>query len=125
MTTTAGPGAPPAPPAQPAPPALPIPTQRLHRPLVAVAIALAAFTLVAIGGALFDDRDLLGHPIWMKPLKFTISFSLYCVTLAWMLSLQTKRRPRCRRSRCLPSASFCWPAGTGRFVRRVRGPPWC
>jgi hypothetical protein len=92
MTTTAGPGTPPAPPAQPAPPALAIPTQRLHRPLVAVAIALAAFTLVAIGGALFDDRDLLGHPIWMKPLKFTISFSLYCVTLAWMLSLQTKRR---------------------------------
>ncbi|GAB2557683.1 hypothetical protein GCM10027269_09130 [Kribbella endophytica] len=64
----------------------------MHRPLVAVSIALAVLTLVGIGGALFDDRDLLGHAIWMKPLKFMISFALYCATLAWMLSLQTKAR---------------------------------
>jgi hypothetical protein len=73
-------------------PALPSSPHRLHRPLVAVSIALAVLTLVGIGGALFDDRDLLGHPIWMKPLKFMISFALYCATLAWMLSLQTKAR---------------------------------
>ncbi|HET6291742.1 MAG TPA: hypothetical protein VFG33_00155 [Kribbella sp.] len=73
-------------------PTLPSSPHRLHRPLLAVAIALAALTLVGIGGALFDDRDLLGHPIWMKPLKFMMSFALYCVTLAWMLSLQTKAR---------------------------------
>ena len=73
-------------------PALPSSPHRLHRPLVAVSIALAVLTLVGIGGALFDDRDLLGHAIWMKPLKFMISFALYCVTLAWMLSLQTKAR---------------------------------
>ncbi|MEV6284263.1 hypothetical protein [Kribbella sp. NPDC051770] len=77
---------------QPKVPALPSSPHRLHRPLVAVSIALAVLTLVGIGGALFDDRDLLGHPIWMKPLKFMISFALYCVTLAWMLSLQTKAR---------------------------------
>ena len=57
-----------------------------------VSIALTVLILVGIGGALFDDRQLLGHPIWMKPLKFAISFALYCVTLAWMLSLQTKAR---------------------------------
>jgi hypothetical protein len=80
-------------PAEPAAiPSLPSRTNRLHRPLLAVSIALAALTVVGIGGALFDDRDLLGHPIWMKPLKFMISFALYCVTLAWMLSLQTKAR---------------------------------
>jgi hypothetical protein len=73
-------------------PTLPSSPHRLHRPLLAVAIALAALTLVGIGGALFDDRELLGHPIWMKPLKFMMSFALYCVTLAWMLSLQTKAR---------------------------------
>lgn len=77
---------------QPAVPILPTSSRRLHRPLLAVAVALAVLTLVGIAGALFDDRDLLGHPIWMKPLKFTISFALYCVTLAWMLSLQTKAR---------------------------------
>ncbi|HEY0619787.1 MAG TPA: hypothetical protein VGD15_19435 [Kribbella sp.] len=80
-------------PAEPAAiPSLPSRTNRLHRPLLAVSIALAALSVVGIGGALFDDRDLLGHPIWMKPLKFMISFALYCVTLAWMLSLQTKAR---------------------------------
>jgi hypothetical protein len=73
-------------------PTLPSRANRLHRPLLAVSIALAALTVVGIGGALFDDRDLLGHPIWMKPLKFMISFTLYCGTLAWMLSLQTKAR---------------------------------
>jgi uncharacterized membrane protein YhaH (DUF805 family) len=35
---------------------------------------------------------LIGHPIWMKPLKFAISLGIYCITLAWMLSLQTKAR---------------------------------
>lgn len=79
-------------PVPPTLPALPSSPHRLHRPLVAVSIALAVLTLVGIGGALFDDRDLLGHAIWMKPLKFMISFALYCATLAWMLSLQTKAR---------------------------------
>ncbi|MFI7059595.1 hypothetical protein ACIBL3_01315 [Kribbella sp. NPDC050124] len=73
-------------------PTLPGKPRRLHRPLLWVSIGLAATTLVAIGGALFDDRVLLGHPIWMKPLKFAISLGIYCVTLAWMLSLQTKAR---------------------------------
>lgn len=73
-------------------PTLPDKPGRLHRPLLWASIGLAATTLVAIGGALFDDRILLGHPIWMKPLKFAISLGIYCVTLAWMLSLQTKAR---------------------------------
>jgi hypothetical protein len=59
---------------------------------MAVSIAVSVMVLVGIAGALFDDRQLLGHPIWMKPLKFSISFAAYCATLAWMLSLQTKAR---------------------------------
>jgi hypothetical protein len=74
------------------PPVLPVRTSRLHRPLIAVSVAMAFLSLIGIGGALFDDRDLLGAPIWMKPLKFMISFALYTGTLAWMLSLQTKAR---------------------------------
>jgi hypothetical protein len=73
-------------------PALPVRTNRLHRPLLFASIALAVLTVVCIGGALFDDRVLLGHPIWMKPLKFSISLGIYAITLAWMLSLQTKAR---------------------------------
>jgi hypothetical protein len=59
---------------------------------MAVTIALSALILVAIAGALIDDRQLLGHAIWMKPLKFLMSFAVYCATLAWLLSLQTKAR---------------------------------
>jgi hypothetical protein len=64
----------------------------LHRPLITVAIGLSVLVLVGIAGALFDDRQLLGHRIWMKPLKFSISFAAYCATLAWFLSLQTRAR---------------------------------
>ncbi|WP_344843948.1 hypothetical protein [Kribbella ginsengisoli] len=73
-------------------PVLPARPRRLHRPLIAVAAAASVLVLIGIVGALFDDRQLLGHPIWMKPLKFSISFAAYCVTLAWFLSLQTKAR---------------------------------
>jgi len=66
--------------------------ERLHRPLLVVSLTLAALSLVGIAGTLFDDRELIGAPIWMKPLKFMISFALYTGTLAWMLSLQTKAR---------------------------------
>lgn len=42
---------------------------------------------------LADPRDLGGAPIWLKPLKFSVSFVLYGVVLAWMISL-LQRRPR-------------------------------
>jgi hypothetical protein len=35
--------------------------------------------------ALVDQRTLLGAPLWFKPLKFAISFTLYAGALAWML----------------------------------------
>jgi hypothetical protein len=73
-------------------PALPSRPRRLHRPLLVVTVALSVMVVVGIAGAIFDDRQLLGHPIWMKPLKFAISFAAYSLTLAWLLSLQTKAR---------------------------------
>ena len=35
--------------------------------------------------AVFDQRELLGAPLWFKPLKFTISFTVYLLVLAWLL----------------------------------------
>ncbi len=64
-----------------------------HRPLMMFAALMAVTGLVSAGGLLLDDRILLGAPLWLKPLKFSVSFSLYAVTWAWMLSLQqTPRR---------------------------------
>ncbi|MDQ3055942.1 MAG: hypothetical protein M3R66_19635 [Actinomycetota bacterium] len=64
-----------------------------HRPLVVFAAANALLIVVAIVGLLADSRELGGAPIWLKPLKFAVSFVLYGFALAWMISLM-QRRPR-------------------------------
>ncbi|MEU4267503.1 hypothetical protein [Streptomyces sp. NPDC026092] len=61
---------------------------------------MALLAVVALGGLIFDDRILVGAPIWAKPFKFAVSFVAYCMTLAWMLTLL----PRGRR--------LAWWAGT-------------
>ena len=53
---------------------------------------MAGLAVFSLGGVLFDHRVLGGVPIWLKPFKFSVAFVLYAVTLAWMLSLQTKLR---------------------------------
>lgn len=45
--------------------------------------------------ALLDRRRLDGAPVWVKPIKFTISLGIYTVTLAWLESMVTK--PSLRR----------------------------
>ncbi len=65
---------------------------RWHRPLTAFAGAMAVLAVVATIGLFTDDRILVGVPIWLKPLKFSISFVLYGFTLAWMLSLLRRGR---------------------------------
>jgi hypothetical protein len=48
---------------------------------------------VCVVGLVVDPREILGQPVWAKPLKFCLSFVLYAVTLAWMIGLA----PRARR----------------------------
>jgi hypothetical protein len=63
-----------------------------HRPLMLCAGAMATMTVVSAGGLALDHRMLGGAPIWLKPLHFGVSFTLYAFTLAWMLSRQTRAR---------------------------------
>lgn len=65
---------------------------RLHRPLLTTAVMMAVLAVVCVGGLLFDDRVLLGAPIWLKPLKFSISMIIYTGTLAWLVSLVVRGR---------------------------------
>lgn len=67
-------------------------TQGWHRPLLFVAAGMLLLSLIATGGLFLDDRVLVGAPLWLKPLKFTISFAIYAATLSWMLSLQQRAR---------------------------------
>ncbi|MDT9692869.1 hypothetical protein Q5762_32030 [Streptomyces sp. P9(2023)] len=53
---------------------------------------MALLAVVSFGGLIFDDRILVGVPIWTKPFKFSVSLIAYCMTLAWMLTLLPRRR---------------------------------
>ncbi|WP_336086817.1 hypothetical protein [Nocardia sp. SSK8] len=70
--------------------ALPRPRARLHRPLLYFAAANAVLTVVAVVGMLVDDRVVAGSAAWFKPTKFALSFLLYSVALAWLISLRPK-----------------------------------
>jgi hypothetical protein len=63
---------------------------RWHRPLMLVCGFMAVLIVVAMVGLIVDDRTLLGVPIWLKPFKFAVSFGIYSLTMAWMLSLPHK-----------------------------------
>lgn len=58
-----------------------------HRPLLVFTGVMAALAVVAVVGLVVDDRVLFGAPIWLKPLKFALSFVAYSLTWAWLLSL--------------------------------------
>ncbi|WFE99805.1 hypothetical protein [Micromonospora sp. WMMD964] len=62
-----------------------------HRPLMLFVSAMAVLAVVCVVGILVDSRVLTGAPIWLKPFKFAVSFVLYGVTLAWMLTLLPRR----------------------------------
>ncbi len=63
-----------------------------HRPLLWLALAMAAVTLVGAVGLLVDPRTLTGAPLWAKPLKFAISILIYSLTLSWLLGLPRRGR---------------------------------
>ncbi|WP_327583575.1 hypothetical protein OHA25_48365 [Nonomuraea sp. NBC_00507] len=61
--------------------------RRLHRPLLMMVASMALLLVVSAVGMVADDRVLLGAPVWGKPLKFAVSFIVYGLTLAWLLTL--------------------------------------
>lgn len=58
---------------------------RPHGPLAAVTVVTIAALVLTLIGVFADDRTLGGAPVWLKPLKFTLSFGVYAATLAWLL----------------------------------------
>ncbi|RJO71054.1 hypothetical protein D5S18_27825 [Nocardia panacis] len=52
--------------------------------MVGAMVALAVFAAI---GMVVDDRVLLGESVWLKPFKFAVAFTVYGLTLAWLLSL--------------------------------------
>lgn len=60
--------------------------------LTRVALAHLAVLAVLLVLMVFDDRQITGVNIWLKPAKFAISISVYLFTMAWLLG--ALRRPR-------------------------------
>ncbi|MCT9930535.1 hypothetical protein N5079_09940 [Planotetraspora sp. A-T 1434] len=58
---------------------------RWHRPLMLLCGALGVLALMCVIGLIANDRMLLGEPIWLKPLKFCVSFIAFGTVIAWML----------------------------------------
>lgn len=65
----------------------------VDRPLTILGCVMILTLLATIVGLMFDPRVITGAPAWLKPAKFSISVSLYCFTLVWLLRfLNTRRR---------------------------------
>ncbi|WP_433295722.1 hypothetical protein ACQP2F_36555 [Actinoplanes sp. CA-030573] len=64
---------------------------RWHRPLLVLTAGMAVFALVTAVGIVADHRVITGAPAWLKPFKFSVSFAVYGLTLAWMLSILPRR----------------------------------
>lgn len=60
--------------------------RRGHPGLFGAAVALAGLAVVLTALLVVDRRELMGAPLWVKPLKFAISLALYSGALAWLLS---------------------------------------
>jgi hypothetical protein len=71
-----------------------VPAGRWHAPLLILSVTMAALSVFSLVAMLFDDRVLLGAPVWMKVVKFGVSVTVYSLTMAWLLAMQTRGR-RC------------------------------
>ena len=55
--------------------------------LIATAALMQIVLAVALVGLAVDPRIITGAPAWLKPAKFTVSITIYTITLAWIFTL--------------------------------------
>ncbi|MBM7471094.1 hypothetical protein [Subtercola frigoramans] len=58
-----------------------------HRPLLVVALAMAALAVWSLVGIFADPRIITGAPLWAKPFKFATSVFVYSLSLSWLIGL--------------------------------------
>ncbi len=64
-----------------------------RQPLLAwTALAMIPLALLCLAGLTLDTRVLAGAPLWLKPLKFSLSVLLYTATLTAMLQTLPESR---------------------------------
>ena len=65
----------------------------IDRPLTILGCVMVLTLLGTLVGLVVDPRVITGAPAWLKPAKFSISVSVYCFTLVWLLGF-IENRPR-------------------------------
>jgi hypothetical protein len=58
---------------------------RWHKPLLVVAGLMALIAAYALVARFINPVEVTGLNQWDKPLKFSLSFILYCVTWSWLI----------------------------------------
>lgn len=75
---------------------------RQRQPLLTVfGLILLAMAVPVALAALFDPRTLEGVGVWIKPLKFLLSVSLYALTFAWFFGYLPEERRHARPARVI------------------------
>ena len=64
--------------------------------LTILAVAMLITFVATLLGIVVDHRVITGAPAWLKPAKFAISVSIYCLTFVWMLGFVENRTRQVR-----------------------------
>ena len=65
---------------------------RINRPLAITGGAMLLLFVATLAGLLLDHRMITGVPAWLKPAKFALSTSVYCMTFVWLLGFVKSRQ---------------------------------
>lgn len=57
----------------------------INRPLALIICMMFVILFAALVGLIVDPRVITGAPAWLKPLKFSLSFSVYAATFVWLI----------------------------------------
>ncbi|GAA4224139.1 hypothetical protein FHR32_002934 [Streptosporangium album] len=94
---------------------------RAHRPLAFCAAAMVVLAVLSGVGLVVDQRLVQGEPVWLKPFKFAMSFALYAITLAWMVSRVQRWRRTLWWLGTVTVAGFVLPEISAITFQAVRG----
>lgn len=83
----------------------------MNRPLALTVFIMLLAMLAALVGLVVDPRVITGAPAWLKPLKFTVSISIYAATFIWLLSFIQGHRRVVRL--------IAWVSATGVLIEMV------
>lgn len=69
-----------------------------------ISIIISFLGIGCIVGLFFDDRTLLGVNVWLKPFKFSVSISIYLITVGYLIT----KYPYSRKKKAIINHITAW-----------------